>query len=72
MHISTVEEDYEYRMRHIVDKFLNDYSQDFEDLSPEEVSEKLWEDFPKEFGRAVLEDMVDFANDELFAGVVED
>jgi hypothetical protein len=71
MHIPTIEKDYEYRMRRIVDKFLSDYSQDFEDLSPEEVQEKLWSDYAKEFGRAVLEDMVDFANDELFAGVVD-
>jgi hypothetical protein len=71
MHIPTIEEDYEYRMRHIVDKFLNDYSQDFKDLSPMEVYEKLWNDYLKEFGRAVLDDMIEFANDELFAGVVE-
>jgi hypothetical protein len=71
MHIPTAEEDYEYRMRQIVSKFLSDYPKDFEDLSPEEVGEKLWEDFPKEFGRAVLEDMTDFAGDELFKGVTD-
>jgi hypothetical protein len=71
MHIHTVEENYDYRMKNIVEKFLEDYPEDFEDLSPMEVYEKLWDDYAKEFGRAVLDDMIDFANDELFAGVVE-
>jgi hypothetical protein len=71
MHISTVEEEYEYRMRYIVDNIVSNCQEDFEDLSPEEVYEKLWDDYAKEFGRAVLEDMMDFAGDELFAGVVD-
>ena len=61
MHIPTIEEDYEYRM-----KFVKDY--ELEGLSTEELQDKLWSEYSKEFAHAVLEDMNDFSgsSDELF------
>ena len=64
MHIPTIEEDYEYRMQNIVQKLLKDY--ELEGLSAEELQEKLWSEYAKEFAHAVLQDMSDFSGDELF------
>lgn len=64
MHIHTVEEDYEYRMKNIVRKFVKDY--ELEELSAEELQDKLWSEYSKEFAHAVLQDMNDFSGDELF------
>ena len=65
MHIHTIEENYDYRMKKIMESFVEDYD-DLKGLNPEELYDKMWEDYAKEFGRAVLEDMNDFAGDELF------
>ena len=65
MHIHTVEENYDYRMKKIMESFVEDYD-DLKGLNPEELYDKMWEEYAKEFGRAVLEDMNDFAGDELF------
>ena len=65
MHIHTIEENFDYRMKNIIEKFVEDYD-DLKGLNPEELYDKMWEDYAKEFGRAVLEDMNDFAGDELF------
>lgn len=64
MHIHTVEEDYEYRMENIMQKFVKDY--ELEKLSPEELQDKIWTKYAEEFAHAVLQDMVDFSGDELF------
>ena len=64
MHIPTIEEDYEYRMKNIVQKLVKDY--ELEGLSAEELQDKLWSEYAKEFAHAVLQDMSDFAADELF------
>jgi hypothetical protein len=64
MHIPTIEEDYEYRMKNIVRKFVKDY--ELEELSTEELQDKLWSEYAKEFAHAVLQDMNDFSGDELF------
>ena len=64
MHIHTVEEDYEYRMKNIMKKFVKDYG--LEGLSAEELQDKLWSEYSKEFAHAVLQDMTDFSGDELF------
>ena len=64
MHIHTVEEDYEYRMKNIVQKLVKDY--ELEELSAEELQDKLWSEYAKEFAHAVLQDMNDFSGDELF------
>ena len=64
MHIHTIEEDYEYRMKNIVQKFVKDY--EHEGLSTEELQDKLWSEYAKEFAHAVLQDMNDFSGDELF------
>ena len=64
MHIPTIEEDYEYRMENIMQKFVKDY--DLEGLTAEELQDKLWSEYAEEFARAVLQDMTDFSGDELF------
>ena len=65
MHIPTIEEEYDYRMRNIMEKFVGQYDE-LQSLEPEELQEKIWNDYAKEFGRAVLEDMSEFSGDELF------
>ena len=57
MHIPTIEEDYTYRMRRLMEKFVGQY---------EELQDKIWNDYAKEFGHMVLEDMSEFSGDELF------
>lgn len=64
MHIHIVEEDYEYRMENIMQKFVKDY--ELEGLSAEELQYKIWSEYTKEFAHAVLQDMNDFSGDELF------
>ena len=64
MHIPTTEEDYEYRMKNIVRKFVKDY--ELEGLSAEELQDKIWSEYAKEFAHAVLQDMNNFSGDELF------
>lgn len=64
MHIHTVEENYDYRMKNIMEKFVKDY--ELGELNPEELQEKLWSEYAEEFAHAVLEDMSEFAGDELF------
>ena len=64
MHIHTIEEDYEYRMKNIMEKFVKDY--ELGELSPEELQDKIWSEYAEEFAHAVLQDMVDFSGDELF------
>ena len=64
MHIHTIEENYEYRMENIMQKFVKDY--EFEGLSTEELQDKIWSEYAEEFARAVLQDMTDFSGDELF------
>lgn len=64
MHIPTIEEDYEYRMKNIVRKFVKDY--ELEGLSAEELQDKLWSEYAKKFAHAVLQDMNDFSGNELF------
>ena len=63
-HIPTIEEDYEYRMKNIVQKLVKDY--ELEGLSAEELQDKLWSEYAKEFAHAVLQDMNDFSGNELF------
>ena len=64
MHIPTIEENYEYRMENIMQKFVKDY--ELEGLSAEELQDKIWSEYAEEFARAVLQDMTDFSGDELF------
>lgn len=64
MHIHTIEQDYEYRMKNITKKFVKDYG--LGELSPEELQDKVWSEYAMEFAHAVLQDMVDFSGDELF------
>ena len=66
MHIHTIEEDYEYRMKNIMKDFLDDYPE-LKKLDVDELQDKLWEpEYAKAFGRAVIEDMMSFSGDELF------
>lgn len=64
MHIHTIEEDYEYRMKNLIDEFVEQY--ELKNLHGEMLENEIWENYAKEFGRAVLEDMVDFAGEDLF------
>ena len=65
MHILTIEENYEYRMKNIMKKFVKDYGLENMD-DPETLQDKLWSEYAKEFAHAVLQDMTDFSGDELF------
>ena len=69
MHIHTIEENYDYRMKRLIKKFVKDY--ELENLNAEELQDKLWDDYSKEFARVVLEDMQEFSGDELFENVTE-
>ena len=64
MHIHTIEEDYEYRMKNIMEKFIEYYK--LCGLNPEELQDKIWSEYAEEFAHVVLQDMVDFSGDELF------
>lgn len=64
MHIYTIEEDYEYRMKNIMKKFIKDYG--LNELNSEELQDKIWSEYAEEFAHAVLQDMTDFSGDELF------
>lgn len=64
MNIHTIEENYEYRMENIMQKFVKDY--ELEGLSAEELQDKIWSEYAEEFAHAVLQDMNDFSGDELF------
>lgn len=65
MHIPTIEENYEYRMKNIMKKFVKDYGLENMD-DPEKLQDKLWSEYAKEFAHVVLQDMTDFSGDELF------
>ena len=66
MRIHTVEENYEYRMKNIMEEFLED-NPELKELDVDELQDKLWEpEYAKEFGRAVIEDMMSFSGDDLF------
>ncbi len=69
MRIHTIEENYDYRMKRLIKKFVKDY--ELENLSAEELQDKLWNEYSKEFAQAVLEDMQEFSGDELFENVTE-
>lgn len=64
MHIHTIEENYEYRMKNIMKKFIKDYG--LKEMNPEELQDKLWSEYVEEFAHAVLQDMANFSGDELF------
>lgn len=70
MHIPTIEENYEYRMKKLIKKFVYDYElrdYKFRDVTnPEELQELLYNNYAIEFAHAVLDDMSEFAGDELF------
>lgn len=69
MHVHTIEENYDYRMKRLIKKFVKDY--ELENLSAEELQDKLWNEYSKEFAQAMLEDMQEFSGDELFKNVTE-
>lgn len=69
MRIHTIEENYDYRMKRLIKKFVKDY--ELENLSAEQLIDILWNEYSKEFAQAVLEDMQEFSGDELFENVTE-
>lgn len=64
MHIPTIEENYDYRMKNIMQKFVKDYG--LEGLDAEELQDKIWSEYAAEFGHAVMEDMNEWSGNELF------
>lgn len=69
MHVHTIEENYDYRMKRLIKKFVKDYG--LENLNAEELQDKLWNEYSKEFAQAMLEDIQEFSGDELFENVTE-
>ncbi len=69
MRVHTIEENYDYRMKRLIKKFVKDYG--LENLSAEELQDTLWNEYSKEFAQAMLEDMQEFSGDELFENVTE-
>ena len=69
MRIHTIEENYDYRMKRLIKKFVKDY--ELENLNAGELQDKLWNEYSKEFAQAMLEDMQEFSGDELFENVTE-
>ena len=69
MRIHTIEGNYDYRMKRLIKKFVKDY--ELESLNAEELQNKLWNEYSKEFAQTVLEDMQEFSGDELFENVTE-
>ena len=51
-------------MKRLVEKFVQDY--EIEERDPTELQDKIWMEYAEEFGRMVLEDMIEYAGDELF------
>ena len=64
MHIHTMDENYDYRMRRLVEKFVQDY--EIEEREPTALEDIIWKEYAESFGRMVLEDMIEYADDELF------
>lgn len=64
MHMHTIEENYEYRMKNIMKKFVKTYG--LKGLSAEGLQNEIWYNYVEQFGQMILEDMYDFAGDELF------
>jgi len=62
--IRTIEGLFEYQMREVIEKFKKTY--ELEDLTAEELQDKIWKDYPAEFGKMVLEKTIDYSGDELF------
>ena len=64
MHIHTMDENYDYRMRRLVEKFVQDY--EIEEREPTALEDLIWKEYAESFGGMVLEDMIKYAGDELF------
>lgn len=64
MHIHTMDENYDYRMRRLVEKFVQDY--EIEERAPTALEDIIWKEYAESFGGMVLEDMIKYAGDELF------
>lgn len=64
MHIHTMDENYDYRMRRLVEKFVQDY--EIEEREPTALEDIIWKEYAESFGGMVLEDMIKYAGDELF------
>ena len=57
MHIHTIEENYDYRMKRIIERFVQDY--EIEERDPTALEDTIWTEYAEEFGRMVLEDMIE-------------
>lgn len=63
MHIHTIEENFDYQMSRLIQKFKERF--ELEDITGEEFQEKVWSDknLASEFGRACLEVVNNFDED---------
>ena len=64
MNYNTIESRFEYQMKKIISKFREDY--DLQELTAEELQEKIWVSLAAQFGQAVSQACSDFSGDELF------
>jgi hypothetical protein len=66
MNIRTIEADYDYRMKYVMETFLNQ-NEELKGLNAEELQDAIYESkYAVDFARLVLQDMYDWSGDELF------
>ena len=56
MHIHTMDENYDYRMRRLVEKFVQDY--EIAERDPTDLQDKIWMEYAESFGFGVVRDLV--------------
>jgi len=64
MRIRTIEDDFDYQMKGIINKLKDDY--DLHDLNAEELQDILWKSYAAELGKTILEKCAEYSGDELF------
>lgn len=65
MQIHTIEEDFEYQMKQVLNE-MRRTNDELKDLEAEELQDKLWGEYSEQFAHAVLERCNDYSGDELF------
>lgn len=67
MHIHTIEAEFEYRMKKILRDFLSLHCE-LKELNSEDLADTIWGDsYIKDFGRMVIDDMVNYSGEEIFS-----
>ena len=63
MYIPTIEENYEYRMKNLMKKFIKD--NELEHIhDSEKLQDELWNNYSKEFAHAEKQDMCNISGNE--------